>query len=131
MKRFVLSTMVAFIVAVTSNICAANSFDNDPNYVFVTTAHGTIYLDLRTVAVQEYSPPYYQIAGTFINTDGTRITNQQHVVIRYNTDARETYRRNNSGVWVKDNVNGDTTSPRVNRSFANALFLAAYGRYFY
>lgn len=131
MKKIFTVLTVALIVTFTANLCAAYDYDNDPNYVFVTTANGGIYLNLRTVNVHDYNPPHYQIAGWFVWTNGNK-ERQFEVVIRYNWNSKETFHRE-EGYWRKDIIsdNIDSLGVRRNRQMADALFRAAYGMNFY
>ena len=139
MKKFLSAALVALIVTFTANICAANDYDNDPDYVYVGNAPSVkIYLNLRSVDVQEYNPPYYQIEGHFVDVwvRPDRVTSY-NVAIRYNWYTKETYRRDEYGNWQKDDVGGSTNRgtftrrETLPRKYADALFRAAYGMDFY
>ncbi len=134
MKKIFTALTVALIVTFTANLCAANRYDNDPNYVFVTAAQGSIYLSTRSIDVQEYNPPHYQIAGTFVWTNGER-EDWFSVAIRYNWYTKETFSRDKNGYWQKDEIanpnDGGLGASGRERKFADALFRAAYGMDFY
>ena len=118
------------------SFCSAETIHNNPNYEYVFTHRGaTSYLDLRTVNVHEYNPPYYQIEGTFVHVTNKGPGQKDVVwstscVKRYNYDCKETYSMQN-GVWQKDNVSNDSYVALSHKAFANALFRAAYGMNFY
>ena len=73
MKNFLFAVIIAFFVAFSANTEAyvTDIYDDDPNYIHVlNNRKGTIiYLDSRTIEVQEYNPPHYQISGRFIFTE--------------------------------------------------------------
>ena len=123
--------MFAFIFVVSANICAANSYDDDPDYFYVITAHqGSYYLNLRSINVQEYNPPHYQITGTFVYVSGM-YNKMLYVTKRYNWYTKESYSRDETGNWRKTIIEPDCTATKVSRKFADALFRAAYGMDFY
>ncbi|MBR1646785.1 MAG: hypothetical protein IJ685_08415 [Selenomonadaceae bacterium] len=128
MKKFLEGFTFVLVVTLAAN-CSANSYDDSPYYVFVTTVQGTIYLDLRTVNVHDYNPPYYQIAGYFVWVNGDK-ERRYEVVINYNWDKKETYHRGD-GYWIKDRIEPENVYSRSNRKMADALFRAAYGMDFY
>ena len=132
MKKFLSFIVFLMVIITSSNLSSAyesNKYDNSQYYVFVTTSQGQIYLDLRTVNVHDYNPPYYQIAGEFIWVNGDK-ESRFDVVIRYNFDTKEIYDRGD-GYWTNLDVNGDSNVQKSNRKFADALFRAAYGMDFY
>ena len=138
MKKFLSAALVALVVTFATNICAANDYDNDPDYVYVMAhGQGIVYLYIRSIDVQEYKPPHYQIAGTFVHdydfVDG-RKERWFSVVIRYNWYTKETFSRDKNGYWQKDEIGkpDDRFSAYAShRIFADALFRAAYGMDFY
>ena len=90
-------------------------------------------MDLSSVDVQEYNPPHYQIAGTFIHVigDDSGKYSEHYTVKRYNWYTKETYSRKDYGNWVKDEVSARNMVSAQIKAFANALFYAAYGMNFY
>ena len=130
MKKFLSALMIALIVTFSANICAANRYDDDPDYVYVMAhGQGIVYLYIRSIDVQEYNPPHYQIAGTFVHVSGMYHnlgkTTTYYVTKRYNWYTKETFRRNDYGNWEKDY---NVYHAKVE---ADALFRAAYGMDFY
>ena len=113
---------------------SAHYYENNPDYEFIGAGNGgTWYLYLKSIDVQEYNPPHYQIAGDFIyvNGDGSERTNKRHILKRYDWNKKETYHCNDYGIWLKDEVNDKNMASVQVRIFANALFRAAYGMNFY
>lgn len=135
MKEFISVALIVFVITLSANICSANSYDDDPNYFYVITAHrGSYYLNLRSIDVQEYNPPHYQIAGTFVHVCDIGYGWKERwfaVVSRYNWYIKESYSRDKNGNWRKTKIEPDCTATKVNRQFADALFRAAYGMDFY
>lgn len=141
MKKFFL-ICIALLITVSANICSANYHD-DPNYVFVTMAQGEIYLDLKSIDVQEYNPPHYQIAGTFVHVrsyfdeNGNILLKESRFMLvkRYNWYTKETFSRDyeDKNKWIKDEIDEKKSGlvAMRNKSFADALFRAAYGVDFY
>ena len=134
MKKFLASIMLALVVAFTANICAANRYDNDPNYVWVYTQGSggyKTYLYLPSIDVQEYNPPHYQIAGNFVAIGGKKTIEETReiMVLRFNWYTKETFWRDGNGYWCKEDVTGFFGSDWRRR--ADALFRAAYGIDFY
>lgn len=129
MKKFLSTALIAFVITFSANICSAYDYDNDPHYVFVTNAQGSIYFDLRTVNVQEYNPPHYQIAGWFVWTNGNSERHYE-LVKKYNWYTKETYSRD-EGYWRKDRTEYNDNASMRSRKHADALFRAAYGMDFY
>ena len=136
MKKFLSAALIVFVFTLSANICAANYYDDDPNYFYVITAHqGSYYLNLRSIDVQEYNPPHYQIAGTFVHVSGMYNNlgeaTMLYVTERFNWYTKESYNRDKNGNWRKTVIEPDCTATKVNRKFADALFRAAYGMDFY
>ena len=140
MKK-ILSVFVFFIFISNYNFCTADPYKDDNNYKFVATgSSGIFYLNLKSIDIQEYNPPYYKIAGDFIHvyfsSNGEKIS-VQHVVKRYDWGKKISYHLNEYGTWIADKVNDklnpedDSDSVKRARKFADALFLAAYGINFY
>ena len=137
MKKFLSALIVMLVVTFTANICSAYDYDNDPNYIRVFMFRGPIYLHLPSIDVQEYNPPHYQIAGTFVHdydfVDG-RKERWFSVAIRYNWYTKETFSRDKNGYWQKDEIGKPDdrfSADASRRKFADALFRAAYGIDFY
>ena len=130
MKKFLSVALVALFITFSANICSANRYDDDPDYVFVTNAQGSIYLSIRSIDVQEYNPPHYQIAGTFVWTNN-KSESWSFLVKRYNWYTKESYSRDKNGNWQKTKIEPDCSATMRNRKFADALFRAAYGMDFY
>ena len=131
MKKIIFMAALTIAAALTFNICSANTYDDDPNYIYVVTANGgTHYLNLRTIDVIKYRPPQYQIAGNFVHVspqaDGTEQTGSRYVMLLFDWDTKEIFHKDTYGNWEKSNVEGDTTNATVNRKFADALFRAAF-----
>ena len=120
---------VLFSVMILFETAGANPYENDQNYVYVWRYN---YLDLRTVTVQENSPPYYIIKGDFIyfDTKNSTSTAPRTVTIKFDELAQLTF-LNKDGVWKSINVFGTDSSATSNRKVADVLFKAAFGREFY
>ena len=138
MKKFALSMMIALVVTLSANICAAYYYDNDPDYVFVTSLAASggwyTYLYLPSVDVQEYNPPHYQIAGRFVMYNKySDETNELYIIKRFNWHTKETFTKSpyTKGQFIRDNVKGNSNPEISSRQFADALFRAAYGMDFY
>ena len=60
--------LLAFVIFILSmNFCLANTYENNPNYVYVTMNHGEdYYLYLASLNVQEYHLLHYQIKVKFV-----------------------------------------------------------------
>lgn len=141
MKKFLSATVFAICI-LFSNFVSANEvekamayYDKNPDYAYVATRHvGSFYLYLPSIEVQEYNPPHYQIAGHFVFVSGwTGEVKDHFIAVRYNFFTKETFHRNekrNNG-WKKSAVEGDSGVARDNRHYADALFHAAYGMFFY
>lgn len=129
MKKFF--GIIALFLFVTANVACAgwNQYEDDMNYQQVMGGRGgAMYLNLRSVEVQEHNPPHYQIAGDFVFVGG-HISNQGykkhfHIVVRYNYNTRTTVRV--SGEWAK----GKSRS-HWDKAMENSLFRIAYGRNFF
>ena len=139
MKKFLSAALIALVVTFAANVCAAYDYDNDSDYVFVTTGQqGSYYLSLKSIDVQEYNPPHYQIAGTFVHVYGLGDGRKERwfsVIKRYNWYTKETFGRDENGYWRKEEIgnrndNGLGAGARE-RKMADALFRAAYGIDFY
>ena len=141
-----------------STTCSANPYDNDSNYIFIgrnaSCDSGKIYLNLKSVKVQEYNPPHYQIAGEFIEVlssyvipgDDTTIhysTRPFYIVIKYNWDTKESFSKTISYMnergnivykenaeFIKDYYDNPNYAKSV-RQRADSLFKAAYNMDFY
>lgn len=88
MKKFLSAAMIVLVFAFTANICAANSYDRDPNYVYVTAhGQGVVYLYLRSIDVQEYNPPHYRIAFNSVSVNA----NTQRESWNYNRVVKFAY----------------------------------------
>lgn len=134
MKKIIFFAM--FIFGLCLNVCSANSYDENPDYVYVVTENGgTHYLNLKTIDVIQYRPPQYQIAGYFVHVspkaDGTEKISSRYVCLLFEWDTKEIFHKDNYGNWEKSYTEGDTTNALVNRKFADALFHAAYNMNFF
>lgn len=139
---FVIVILIALLISVNANICLANYHD-DSDYVFVTMAQGDIYLNLKSIDVQEYNPPHYQIAGTFVyvcpyfdENDNILFKESRFILVkRYNWYTKETFSRDyeDKNKWIKDKIDEKKSGLAAirNRSFADSMFKAAYGVDFY
>ena len=130
----------AFVAAFSVSICLAsvedvmNYYNNDPDYIYITTHQGTFYLYRPSIDVQEYNPPHYQIAGHVIHVNGFNGgISHWYPVIRYNWYTKETFHRNEYGNWEKDFIKGTygLGAGGRNRKFADVFFRAAYNMDFY
>ena len=133
MTKF-LSVCVFAICIFSANFCSANRYDDDPDYMFVTAAQGSIYLHLPSVDVQEYNPPHYQIAGHFIHLLNGSEDNISDFfrTYRYNWDTKEIFSMDEYGNFKKSDIkNGNTQSSLRSRKICDSLFRAAYGIDFY
>ena len=125
--------VLAAVMILPANFCSANYYDDSPDYVYVNWEPSVkTYLDLRSVDVQEYNPPHYQISGVFVDVQ-TRPDSVKEFVftVRYNWYTKETYIRNEFGNWEKENIKGQGHSNEYCRSMDDALFRAAYKMDFY
>lgn len=118
MRKIFLSVLICAAVILSSGIANANPAE-DPNFVYVWH---NMYLDLRTVVVQENASPYCVISGVVEN---------RGVTLKFDELAQLTFYRDKSGQWKCDNVFGTDLSSTLNRNIADALFKAAFGRNFY
>ena len=127
MRKIFLS--VLFSAMILAEAAGANPYENDPNYIYVWRNQ---YLDLRTVAVQQNSSPYYIIKGDFIHFDTKNKTSSapHSITIKFDELAQLTF-LNKDGVWRSINVFGTDSSSTSNRKVADALFKAVFGREFY
>ena len=128
MKKF-LSALVFAICILSVNFCSADPYENNPNYLYIGAGNGGMwYFKKSSLDVQEYNPPHYQIAGTFIHYSQSAVS--RYIVKRYNWYTKESFSLEN-GYWEKDEVNGNYMAAKQTRHFANILFRAAYGMNFY
>ena len=126
---------IAFAICISSvNFCSADYYDDSPDYVYVGWAPSIkTYLNLRSVDVQEYNPPHYQIGYKLINITeipGTNEKKWRYNSKRYNWYTKETFHLEN-GYWVKDDVTSQTGMAERARYAADVVFRAAYGMNFY
>ena len=130
MKKLLLMMILCLVMMSNSvNLCSANLkdyYDNNPDYVHVATGH----FYLPSIDVQEYNPPYYQIAGKFAGTDGYDRKRESIEIVRFNWYTKETFHKNKYGNWEKEEVSDDYHK-RYPKLRANALFRAAYEMNFY
>ena len=142
-KKFVAVMIFSFVAAFSVSICSAyhphdyyegDPYYGDPNYKYVWGGNDytNFYIDLSSIDVQEYNPPHYQIAGTFVSYSGYyhKVGTPKYMVRRYNWYAKESYHLDN-GTWKQDKTNGTDNIAISNRRFADALFRAAYNMDFY
>ena len=132
MKKFLSAAMVVLVVAFTANICAANSYDRDPNYKQIYSHQDSQeYLYLPSIRVQEYNPPHYQITFNSVSVNSnTQRESWSYNRVKFNWDTKEVFVYNN-GSWIKLGVDGNYGTATRNRFFADVLFRAAYGMDFY
>ena len=101
MKKLLLMMILCLVMMSNSvNLCSANLkdyYDNNPDYVHVATGHFIVYLYLPSIDVQEYNPPYYQIAGKFVGTDGYDRKRESIEIVRFNWYTKETFHKNKYG----------------------------------
>ena len=118
------------------NICEANSYEGNENYVEVTNANqGTYYLNLKTINVIKYKPPQYQIAGSFVHvtldSEGQEKVRNIYVNLLYDWETKEIFRKDTYGNWEISDTDESSVKGKVNRKIAEALFRAAYKMEFY
>ena len=132
MKK-ILSALICVICLAVFNFCLANRYDDNPDYIRVRYAPNSFaYIDLKSVDVQEYNPPYYQIAVNYIVVvERDNSSSRYDIVKRYNWDTKETFHRDEYGNWKKDEIKDNSARSARSRSFCDALFRAAYGMDFY
>ena len=134
MKKFLFAAvLILSVVAQVSSVQAIyDPYENDANFAYVYSGHGgTMYLDLNSVNVQAYDPPYYQIAGTFVFQPGSNASVREfYVEMRFNYSTKETFERD-GGQWRLKDARGESQISSRNRAMANALFRAAYRMNFY
>ena len=135
MKKFLSVAIFALVVAFSANICAANYYSDNPNYKFIRydgVSGLEYYLNLRSVDVQEYNPPHYQIAGQFIVVDSYDGSEKKfNRTLRYNHYSKDVFYMDENGNWKISRNKTDQNSDAIAISLANALFSAAYGMDFY
>ena len=142
MKKF-LSVLVFAICILSMNFCSAyyphEYYDGDPyyydtnyRYVWCGNDYTNFYISLKSIDVQEYNPPHYQIAGTFVSYSGYyhKVGRSTYSVKRYNWYTKESFSLKN-GYWEKDRTGGTDNISISSRRFADALFRAAYRISFY
>ena len=134
MKKF-LSAVVFAICILSVSFCSADTYKNNPNYVYVTMNHGeNYYLYLPSLNVQEYNPPHYKIKVKFVCV-GDEYRNysarEVYVVRRYNWYTKESFWLTKEGNWQKDDVHSEASNSYYAKKIANAIFRAAYGMNFY
>ena len=148
---FLVLSMVMILFIPVAN--AANRGEHprsaDRNYVEVCTIENRrnspyVYLNKKSIEVQTYKPPHYQIAGVFsCDADSGEYEDYKnylekiggkeygkgryeffyYLVVRYNFNTKESFHLQN-GHWVKD-------STEVSKKNADALFKVAYNMNFY
>jgi len=143
MKK-ILSALAFAICILSVNFGSANYFEdlvetyeNNPDYYFVCNVqHSKIYLKLKSVEVQEYNPPHYQISGKFVDiginfsTDKVE-ENFYSKTIKYNWYTKDAFEFSN-GKWRKMSQGPQSSTPvAFDKKIANSLFIAAYGMKFY
>lgn len=129
--------ILLFVFLIQYNLCSAevDCYAHDPNYMRVNILHGCFtYLDMTSVDVHEYNPPFYKIAGYFVfyNNRDKKVVHEsaKTMVVRYDYDKREAFILNGN-YWRKLDVSGTSDFHIENKSIANALFNVAYGMDFY
>ena len=138
MKKILLMMIFSFVISIS--VANANYYENDQNYKFIMYdgVNGTeVYLNLRSIGVQEYNPPHYQISGQFVFVDDQNgKTGKIYIALRYNYYEKEVFRYNErSRTWYsaykegRDNRYSSASTSTI--KFSNALFRAAYGMNFY
>ena len=142
MKKFLLAAVLIVgisVAQVSQTEAFYEPYENDANFAYVYTAgsgNARMYLDLNSVDVQEYDPPHYQIAGTFILQSGNSPHNEiRYTEMRFNYSTKEVSMRHEDGRWYRygsyvESDYSDLISYYV-RTMANALFRAAYRMNFY
>ena len=134
MKKIIFTLILGIMMIF--NICEADSYEGNENYVEVITAHqGTYYLNLKTINVIKYKPPQYQIAGSFIHvtldSEGNEKVRNIYVNLMYDWDTKEIFKKDTYGNWEISNVDESSMNGKVNRKFAEKLFFAAYNMNFF
>ncbi len=128
MKKFFFSIATIFLLMTASVANAGwNQYEDDINYQQVDGGRGgAMYLNLRSVNVQEHNPPHFQIAGDFVFVGGHvsnwGIIRRYHIIVRYNYNTREAY-------FVVGN--SEINNSRCGTAMKNSLFRIAYGRNFF
>ena len=133
MKKLLLMMIFSFMISIS--VANANYYDDNPDYYFFMKVQGwKHYINLKSIDVQEYNPPHYQIKGQFVSIGYLHNEGQSgeyYKTIRYNWYTKEAFQYEN-GNWHKMCQDSPgTTFYEVERLTANALFRAAYGMNFY
>ena len=132
MKKF-LSALVFAVCILSVNFCSANYYDNSPDYYRTTVGGGyAVYIFIKSVDVQKYNPPHYQIACNLIHVDNRsgKLANKTYRVVRYNYYTKESFTLDRYGDWRKNDIYANSAD-RHDAIIANALFRVAYGMNFY
>lgn len=134
MKKIIFTLFLSIMMIF--NICEADSYEGNENYVEVITANqGTYYLNLKTINVIKYKPPQYQIAGSFIHvtfdSEGNEKVRNIYVNLMYDWETKEIFKKDTYGNWEISDIDESSMSGKVNRKFAEKLFFAAYNMNFF
>ena len=129
MKK-IFSAFVLLTLCGIFDFCSAYDYDSDPDYVYIGAGNGGAwYFQKSSLDVQEYNPPHYQIAGTFVHY--SQSTSRIYIEKRYNWYTKETFTKNSYGYWTKDDFSARNMISAQGKHFANILFYSAYGMNFY
>jgi len=111
-----------------------DSFNHhNANYLLVSDHQDVkIYLDLTSVTIHLCAPPIYEISGKYysVKHDEAQKHFSHENYIRYDEETLTIWSKDN-GKWKFLDVTGDFMVSLGNKSAANDLFNAAYGRNFY
>ena len=125
-----LSWIFALIPETVSS--AYSKYKNSANYEYIrsTLDKCDMYFSKKSVQVDEYNPPYYQITGTFIwvKRELDEITGTEEYTVKYDFDRKEAAMYIN-GTWRQIDITSypDSMATRTNKAIVNSMFRAAYG----
>lgn len=115
-------------------VCSANAYDDNPDYQFLYYgAQGSNYLDLTSIAVNEYNPPKYEISAITVHVSGDNgNVSSNTATIRYNYNSQTAYSLNPwTKKWVRVENREDDLVHKRGVILINAVFHAAYGMDFF
>ncbi len=131
--KAILATLFFMMICGIFNFCSAHNYDDDPNYIRASTNAGvSYYIDLRTIGVQLYNPPYYIIAAKITSVRHRPYTeNSYYLAKKYDWNKKETFSIDRNGNWHKDEIKDSGFVSKNSRNFCDSLFRAVYNIDFY
>ena len=135
MKKLSICLFMAIILSVSIAFASPQHLNGDSNYIKCDTKQAyTYYVDAKTLNVEEYAPPKYQLAIDIVMVENaekgnTQIANRLTRRYRYNWTTKQMFMLSSKG-WVYLNPHGSRANGADKIEAGEIAFQLAYNMRF-